>query len=476
MPPPSAPSEGKRSMRASLWAILLMVSSRAALAADGIHWTIVGPTSVAFDWRGAETTLDFGTSPGAYTRTESAYTPDPLPDSSPGPYQEAILTGLASNTLYYYRIGEGPEHTFRTPPPAGSSDFWFAVQADIGSSLSYPVIAPTQAQIAADEPNVRGDDRPRFVLVPGDLTYGDQNGIEDVDAHFNDVQTWSQDAAYMPSWGNHEWNCLPPNCSARPDNLNNYEGRFVLPNTQSIAGASLAVGNGPADDWGWFDYGNVRFISMPSLDMSGSRSAWQTAVGPIMAEAQADPSITFIVAYGHFPAWSSGSDHGGDSSLQATFTSLRASYPKFFVSFQGHSHHYERTNPFVTGGVLSTVTGGGGAACGGVSSGQPLWAASRANEAHHLKIHVGHDFIEGWAICGPTGASGCNENCEPGSVLDHWSYFVGETVGVGDRPKSSAIREGVFFDVAGRRVDQPLSSGIYFRVRAGVREVVIVRK
>ncbi len=462
-------------MRASLWAVLLTVSSRAALAADGIHWTIVGPTSVAFDWRGPETMLECGTSAGTYTKTALALTPQPTPDSSPGPYQETILEGLVSNTLYYYRIGDGPEHTFRTPPPAGSSDFWFAVQADIGSSLAYSVIAPTQAQIAANEAAIPGDDRPRFVLVPGDLTYGDQNGADDVDAHFNDVQVWSQDAAYMPSWGNHEWQCPPPDCS-RPDNLNNYEGRFVLPNSQSISGANAAGGNGPADDWGWFDYGNARFISMPALDMAGSRPEWATAVAPIMAEAQADPSITFIVVYGHFPAWHSGSDHSDDEGLQATLTSLRASYPKFFVSFHGHSHHYERTNPFATNGVLSTVTGGGGSACGGISSTQPAWSAARANEAHHLKIHVGLDFIEGWAICGPSGASGCDDNCTPGTVLDHWSFFVGEPVGVGDQPKPPTIREDVFFDVAGRRVEQPLQSGIYFRMRAGVRQVVIVRK
>jgi len=47
--------------------------------------------------------------------------------------------------------------------------------------------------------------RPDFVLALGDLTYADMNGLADVDQHFNDVMVWSQDAAYEPAWGNHEW-------------------------------------------------------------------------------------------------------------------------------------------------------------------------------------------------------------------------------------------------------------------------------
>ena len=44
---------------------------------------------------------------------------------------EAALTGLQENTRYYYRIGSEPNATFRTPVPRGSSDFWFAEEADV---------------------------------------------------------------------------------------------------------------------------------------------------------------------------------------------------------------------------------------------------------------------------------------------------------------------------------------------------------
>ena len=466
-------------LRANAWirgSLLLVLAALPGIAqgAEGVHWTILGPNSVAFYWRGPETTIYFQGA-GPYVWRVIAHTPDPSPEPVGEDHREAILQWLLPNTLYRYRIGDGPEHTFRTPPKPGTSGFWFAAQADIGSSAVYSTITATQEQIAADEPTVPGEDRPRFVLAVGDLTYGDQRSALDVPTHFNDVQAWSLDAAYMPSWGNHEWQCLSSFSCNRPDNLNNYEGRFVLPNTQSISGASTAMGNGPADDWGWFDYGNTRFISMPALDMPGARAEWSSAVAPIMAEAQASPRLVFIVVYGHFPAWSTGSDHGDDPSLQADLVSLRTSFPKFVLSMHGHSHHYERWTSAETGGLVSLVLGGGGSACGGMRSSKASGSLVRSNELHHLKIQVHSDRIEGWAVCGPLGGSGCTHGCAPGEILDHWMINAAGPLSTDGPPAPPSVIEDAFYDVAGRRVQQPLRSGIYFRVRGNVRQVIIVR-
>ena len=46
---------------------------------------------------------------------------------------------------------------------------------------------------------------PTLVLGLGDLTYADERSQADVDRHFDDVMVWSRRAAYMPVWGNHEW-------------------------------------------------------------------------------------------------------------------------------------------------------------------------------------------------------------------------------------------------------------------------------
>ena len=464
-------------MRATLprlWMLLsLTACATSAQAAQGVHWTILGPNSVAFYWRGPETTIEYW-SFNAYHQFAFAHAPSPMPTQPESLHREVVLTGLATNALYHYRIGQGPEYTFRTPPPAVHQGFWLAALGDIGSSSTYGTITPTMAQLAADDPNLPGDDRPRFVLALGDLTYGDQGSAQDVFAHFDDAQVWSREAAYMPAWGNHEWQTLSGN---RPDNLNNYEGRFVLPNTQSVSGAAAAKGNGPADDWGWFDYGNTRFISMPTDDMDNARNEWASAVVPIMAEAQAKPGITFIVVYGHFPAWHSGSDHADDPEMKVLFQTLRASYPKFVLTLHGHSHHYERWSATATGGITAIVSGGGGSACGGMRSSKPAASMARADELHHVKIRISNDRIEGWAICGPLGGSSCRELCVPGTILDQWVIMGAPMLSVdgGPPPAPHLSREGVYYDILGRRAQKPLKAGIYFLVKENTRRVVVVK-
>ena len=208
-----------------------------AFAADEIHWTITGQDSVTFDWRGTdlENSIGYGLSSGDYTQI-TAQTPNPVPRSSAGPFWEAKLTGLQENTRYYYSIGNGPERTFHTPPPRGSSDFTIYAQGNIGDTTHYFNMGVMQDLIA--------NDKPAFVIGLGDLHLGSINGKAAVDQHFNDVMAWSKEAAYMPVWGDLD-----------TQRSRDYKGRFDVPNSQTSPGSRLAGG----EDWYWFDYGNTRF-------------------------------------------------------------------------------------------------------------------------------------------------------------------------------------------------------------------------
>src|SRR5665213_2626911 len=176
--------------------------------ADEIHWTITGPRSVTFDWRGTAADIRYGNTIH-YGSAANGETPTPLPFSSPGPFHQAALTGLKSNTLYHYSIGSCPDHTFRTPPPPGGSNFTIDAEGDIGASNKYQDVVPDQQLIVAKPP--------ALVLVLGDLTYANPNGQPSVDQHFNDMMVWSQDTPYMPAWGNHEWD------QQQYDDLRNYK-------------------------------------------------------------------------------------------------------------------------------------------------------------------------------------------------------------------------------------------------------------
>ena len=150
--------------------------------AHEVHWTITGQTSVTFDWRGGSDAIRYGLTT-CYDHVVTAVEPAPRPISSPGPFREAKITGLLENTIYHYSIGYGPDHTFRTPLPRGVSDFDVCVTADVGSTYGFPRVRAVQSLIASE--------RPAFVLLPGDLTYGGPNqGPAAVEQHFDDLMTW----------------------------------------------------------------------------------------------------------------------------------------------------------------------------------------------------------------------------------------------------------------------------------------------
>ncbi|MGH9867893.1 MAG: PKD domain-containing protein [Candidatus Polarisedimenticolia bacterium] len=399
-------------------------------AADEIHWTILGEETVAFNWRGpaSESTLAYGTAPGLLTSTVQGDPPSPMPDSSAGPFWEAVLTGLREDTLYHYRIGTGPERTFRTPPVPGSSGFWIAHEAEIGGPPTiHPLAGITQQQIALDLSTITGDDRPRFVLAGGGLSFGDEAGPTAVDDHFNAVMAWSRSAAYMPAWGRHE-------TVSGLDGRQNYEGRFEFPNSQDSP--TVPPEGGPGEEWMWFDYGNTRFISYPE-PLSGNWIDWRAKAITLMGQAQADPGIQFIVTWGSRSPFASGADTAGNSLLAYYLKELRGLHSKYVLNISSESRHYERSFPSQTGGLLHIVSAGGGAPLGDFQATQPLWSALRVNHLHHLRLRFLADRIEGYAICGPDGG-GNTDTCVQDEVIDRWMLMRGG-VSISNRPPASMI-------------------------------------
>ena len=375
--------------------------------ADEIHWTFTGPNSVSFEWRGAATEVHYGLT-SAYGTVALAQPPSPMPFSSSGPFWEAELTGLKPNVVYHYSIGSAPDQTFRTPPQPGTEGFTIDAEGDIGGSNSFSSVPYVQRLIA--------DDLPAFVLILGDLTYGNATGQSSVDQHFNDVMVWSKNTAYMPAWGNHEWDIVAK------DDLRNYKGRFELPHQQMSTGAPSQGCCGK--DWYWFDYGNVRFISYPEPYGSGTLSDWYSKATELMDDAEHDPNLNFIVTFGHRPAYSSGY-HPGNQVLNQYLTRL-ASHSKYVLNVNGHSHNYERSHP--QHGVVHITAGTGGSEleenetpCLFRVCPAPSWSAYRAMHFGVLKLHFTRSEIRGEFVCGPEGGGKNDVHCTPGSVVDRFT-------------------------------------------------------
>ena len=295
-------------------------AAAAATGADEVHYTFTSATSVAIDWRGDPQDVRWG-STSSYGQTATGTDPVWKPWSSAGPFRQLELGGLAPGTTYHYSIGGGPDYTFHTPP---TGDFRFDAIGDVGDTVNFSKLGNTLDRIAADDPS--------FVLMVGDLTYANapNSGQAAVDQHFNDVMRWSTSAAYMPAWGNHEYDV------AGSDDLRNYKGRLLMPHAQASPGSPdlSCCGN----DWGWFDAGPVRFVSYPE-PWSGALADWQSKASVLMRQAQNDPSVKYIVTYGHRPPYSTGY-HPGETQIAGILDGFGDSYSKYVLNVDGHSHDY----------------------------------------------------------------------------------------------------------------------------------------
>jgi calcineurin-like phosphoesterase family protein len=363
--------------------------------ATELHYAYAGPTSVTFDWKGTARSLRYGPTT-RYGSVVRARPPSIAPFSSKGSFWQATISGLRPGKRYRYSIGP-VRSTFSTPPVRR---FRFDVEADVGASSDFDTVGTTQKQIAAD--------KPAFVIVAGDLTYGNDNGQQAVGRHFNDVMAWSRRAAYMAAWGNHEWD-------DSTDDLRNYKGRLRIPHAQASPDAPRKGCCGA--DWGWFDAGGVRFISYPEPYTDAAWINWHGKAARVMAAAQRNPRIHFVVTFGHRPAYSTGY-HPGDKLLASIMNALGDRYSKYVLNLNGHSHNYERFEPIHR--VVQITAGGGGADLEPWSRGPDSRTAFRALHLEHLRVDVNANGMRIQAVCGPrTSEQGFD--CRLGAVIDSYT-------------------------------------------------------
>jgi len=136
----------------------------------------------------------------------------------------------------------------------------------------------------------------------------------------------------------------------------------------------------------------------------------------VLAAAQADPRIHFIVTFGHRPAYSTGY-HSGESSLASILNTFGDQYSKYVLNLNGHSHDYERFAPIHR--VVHITAAGGGAPL------EPLKTTDsrtvyRSLHLEHVRVNVTATLMQIQAICGPP-SSGDGSSCPVGSVIDSYT-------------------------------------------------------
>jgi hypothetical protein len=411
-----------------------MVAGNAAPAdtVTEIHYSFGDtPDSVWFDWDGQEQDIYYGLD-SSYGSMAVAGNSPITPVDSAGPFRQVELTGLQPSTTYHYKIGaDGVDHTFQTIP---EGDFNWVDIGDTGSTLCDPWVAQTQQLVAAQDPT--------FVTHGGDISYANECGAAAVHQYYVDQQVWSDGAAFEPVWGNHEYGApasdggvSPPPGTPR-DSLLNYKGRSFITNGQAVPPDTATRTTNPGcgwetgsttntcqgSDWGWFQAGHVLFISYPE-PWPNVYPAWQAAAGKLMASAQANPGIDFIVTYGHRPDYSS-LESAVDLNLQAAIDNLALQYSpsaanpagKYVLNVDHHIHWEEVFEPI--DGLVNITNGGGGGGMTSISSYDPdsifhiehlgILSAHYSAEQHTLSISL---------LCGPVYTPSQKATCTYGSTL-----------------------------------------------------------
>jgi hypothetical protein len=356
--------------------------------ADQIHFSIINGTSVTFDWVGTANHIYIGTKPGKLSKSFVAENPAFLPVkepwvSDPGPYWEAKLTDLKQNTKYYYKIGDsGKIKQFKTPPLHGKGGFRICLTTDMHESS-----AESKAMFAQ-----MADLKPDIVLTTGDITGAGPDGQKNVGERFHDAMIWSQSAAWIPAWGNHDWEY------DTIDDLRTVKGRFDIPNPGTISGSPAISCCG--EDWGWFDYGNTRFITLPEPWNSSVRPEWVNQATKVFSDAQNDPAIKFIITLGHRSAYTSTFHRSpGEISLSIILNKLHADFPKYKLDVSGHNHQYERYQLPNGMTYLVNISTGSYYHEGWQTPEKPKYCISRAIHYGILVLDISDNVIRGRFEC-----------------------------------------------------------------------------
>jgi hypothetical protein len=264
--------------------------------------------------------------------------------------------------------------------------------------------------------------KPDIVITTGDVTGAGPDGQQEVSKRFHDAMVWSLNSAWMPAWGNHDWEYTDK------DDLRTLKGRFDIPNPGTISSSPAISCCG--EDWGWFDYGNTRFISYPEPWTSSSWKEWASQVAGVFESAQKNTRIKFIVTFGHRSSYTSTSRRSpGDKRLRAFLDGFHSAYPKYILDLSGHNHQYERY--ILSSGMTYIVNSSTGSYYheGWDNPTKPSDCAFRAIHYGILVLNFTDSAIEGQFICSvgttqtgvdylPLEEHVCSE---PGTVIDSFT-------------------------------------------------------
>lgn len=261
-------------------------------------------------------------------------------DPTPRTDHAAPVTGLAAESLFHYRVGDGngvlpgqsTAQTFRTLPPIGAvrplrvwalGDMGFGSGSQLAVRDAFTTFATSRP---ADAILMLGDNA---YYIGTDLEY--QVGVFDV---YRDVL---RSTFAWPTLGNHDAFSVVTALQAGP-----YYDAFTMPTAGEAGGLPSGT-----EAYYSFDRGHVHFVCLDSMDSDRS------ATGAMMTWLTADLAATnarWTVAYFHHPPYSFGSHNSDDpNDSGGRMADMRAIALPILEAggvdlvLAGHCHDYERS-------------------------------------------------------------------------------------------------------------------------------------
>jgi len=390
-------------------------------------------TAVTIRWRtsaNAASVVRYGTSASNLNLSVS--------DTTPKTEHELRVTGLATNTQYFYAVetatatlASGSDYNFVTAP-TGAQPTRIWVLGDPGTASS------SQTAVRNAYYTFTGTRRTDLWLMLGDNAYADGTDAQYQSAVFNMYASVLRSSVLWPTLGNHDGHSASSSSQTGP-----YYASFTLPRNAEAGGVASGT-----EAYYSFNYGNVHFVCLNSYDVDRS------ATGAMLTWLTSDLAANtkdWLVAFFHHPPYSKGS-HNSDSEVE--LVQMRQNALPILedhgvdLVLAGHSHAYERSK-FIDGhyGTSGTLTG------------SMILDSGNGREdgtGAYVKSSVGPVPNEG-AVFAVAGASGQTS----GGSLNHPAMYIslnvlGSMVLDIDGPRLDAL----YLDSTGTRRD-------YFTLRKG---------
>ena len=292
------------------------------------------PTSVIIKWRtntSTESIINYGTSLGTLNITEQ--------DDTLKTDHEITLTGLFSNTKYYYEIADltgiyvtkSNEMFVKTSPDLGEKQFVRAwILGDAGTANQNQINVREQYYNYIDTTTIYRN-QTDMMLFLGDNAYSSGTDNEYQNAFFNIYSDMLKKSVAWSTLGNHDGYSATSNTQSGP-----YYDIFSFPTAAEAGGVTSGT-----EAYYSFDYANIHFIVLESHQLFNDATQIAWCLSDIQATSQ-----DWIVSLFHHPPYSKGSH---DSDAETPLIAMRNNFLSILENngvdlvLSGHSHSYERS-------------------------------------------------------------------------------------------------------------------------------------